>query len=104
MGQSVPGKDGMNNIQVLIDSDAFVGLMLERDAHHPQASAIFELLKANNVKVATTSFVVAETATVLSHASGQILARTFLDEVIINAGFPVPSGINYSKTTSIKIY
>lgn len=79
----------MNDIQVLIDSDAFVGLMLARDAHHQQASTIFEQLKAGNVPITTTSFVVAETATILSHASGQSLARTFLDEVIVNPGFPV---------------
>lgn len=79
----------MNDIQVLIDSDAFVGLMLARDAHHARASAIFARLKADNVAAVTTSFVVAETATVLSHASGQALARTFLDDVISKPGFPV---------------
>lgn len=84
-----PGKDGMSDIEVLIDSDAFVGLMLERDAHHARASAIFDRLKAGNVATVTTSFVVAETATVLSHASGQALARTFLDDVISKPGFLV---------------
>lgn len=79
----------MRDIQVLIDSDAFVGLMLARDAHHARASAIFARLQAGNVAAVTTSFVVAETATVLSHASGQALARTFLDEVIDKPGFPV---------------
>jgi hypothetical protein len=39
MGWKVPGKDGMRNLQVLIDSDAFMGL-LARDAHHARASAI----------------------------------------------------------------
>lgn len=79
----------MSDIQVLIDSDAFVGLMLARDAHHVRASAIFDRLTAGNVSAVTTSFVVAETATVLSHASGQVLARTFLDEVIHKSGFPI---------------
>ena len=79
----------MSDIQVLIDSDAFVGLMLERDAHHARASAIFDRLQAGNVAAVTTSFVVTETATVLSHASGQALARTFLDDVISKPGFPV---------------
>lgn len=79
----------MNDIEVLIDSDAFVGLLLERDAHHERSVAMFDRLKERNVPIATTSFVVAETATVLSHASGQALARTFLEEVIEQAGFPV---------------
>jgi len=79
----------MHDTQVLIDSDAFVGLLLARDAHHERASVIFERLPAGNVAAATTSFVVAETATVLSHASGQALARTFLDDVITKPGFPV---------------
>src|SRR4051794_40787887 len=88
-GQMAPGKDGMSDIQILIDSDAFVGLMLERDAHYAHACAIFDRLKAGNVSAVTMSFVVAETATVLSHASGQALARTFLDDVINKPGFPV---------------
>jgi predicted nucleic acid-binding protein len=79
----------MPDIQVLIDSDAFVGLLLARDAHHARSVRIFDRLKARNLPLATTSLVVAETATVLSHASGQPLARTFLDEVIAQAGFPV---------------
>jgi predicted nucleic acid-binding protein len=79
----------MSDIGVLIDSDAFVGLMLERDAHHTRAAAIFDQLNARTVHAATTSLVVAETATVLSHASGQALARTFLEQVIDKAGFPV---------------
>ena len=79
----------MNEIQVLIDSDAFVGLLLERDAHHERSVTIFDSLKEHNIQIATTSFVVAETATVLSHASGQALARTFLGEVIEKARFPI---------------
>jgi predicted nucleic acid-binding protein len=37
----------------------------------------------------TTSYVVAETPTVLSHRSGQGLAKAFLDEIIENGNFPV---------------
>jgi predicted nucleic acid-binding protein len=79
----------MHDFGMLVDSDAFVGLMLARDAHHQRAVTIFAQLKADNIRVVTTSFVVAETATVLSHISGQTLACTFLDEVIQQAGFPV---------------
>lgn len=79
----------MNDIEVLVDSDAFVGLLLQRDAHHARSVTIFDRLKERNVQIATTSLVVVETATVLSHASGQALARTFLHEVIEKAHFPV---------------
>lgn len=89
MGRTEHGKGRMNDIEVLVDSDAFVGLLLQRDAHHARSVTIFDSLKEHNVQLATTSFVVAETATVLSHASGQALARTFLDEVIEKARFPV---------------
>ena len=63
--------------------------MVEHDAHHPQARQIFHRLKQKQSRLVTTSFVVAETVTVLSHRSGQALARTFLDEAIENGNFPV---------------
>jgi predicted nucleic acid-binding protein len=77
-----------NQFQVLIDSDAFVGWMVERDAHHQQARHIFHQLKERQSRLVTTSFVVAETVTVLSHRSGQPLARAFLDEAIEDGNFP----------------
>lgn len=72
-----------------IDSDAFIGWMLARDAHHKQASILFERLKTRHAQATTTSFVVTETATVLSHAGGQALANTFLQEVIKRPQFSV---------------
>jgi predicted nucleic acid-binding protein len=73
----------------LIDSDAFIGWMVEFDAHHKQARRILHRLKEKKWRLVTTSLVVAETATVLSHRSGQALARTFLDEVIEKGNFAV---------------
>jgi predicted nucleic acid-binding protein len=84
LGSHKPAK-----FQVLVDSDAFIGRAYPDDAHHPQASDIFRSLKARGVHLVTTSFVVVETATVLSHRQGQDVARFFLDEVIAGGAFPV---------------
>lgn len=67
--------------QVLIDSDAFVGWLYEKDSHHAEASRIFTHLEEKRLVPVVTSLVVAEAATVLSHREGQRLARTFLDLV-----------------------
>jgi len=64
---------------VLIDSDAFVGWLYEKDGHHAEASRIFARLEDERRVPVVTSLVIAEAATVLSHREGQPLARTFLD-------------------------
>lgn len=80
-----PIKETMNNgNQILIDSDAFIGWLLKGDAHYERAGKIFEQLQQRRIAAATTSTVIAETATVLSYRQGRKLARTFLD--IINTG------------------
>lgn len=71
----------MDNFQVLVDSDAFVGWLLPKDAHFQQASAIFGQLAKQQAHLVTTSWVKAETATVLSHKAGQGLARAFLEKM-----------------------
>ncbi len=84
------GKARMTNgFQVFVDSDAFVGWMVEKDAHHSRANQIFSQLHKKQARMVTNTMVVTETATVLSHHSGQELARTFLDEVIDRGQFPV---------------
>jgi len=77
-----------NDAQILVDSDAFVGLLLEKDAHHENSSNLFTEIASQGISIITTSFVIAETATVLSHRVGQELARIFLDEVIEKGKFP----------------
>lgn len=67
--------------QVLVDSDAFVGWMLEDDAHHKRVVTAVSKLRQEHQVLVTTNFVVGETATVLSKLSGQSLARQFLDAV-----------------------
>jgi predicted nucleic acid-binding protein len=75
--------------QILVDSDAFIGQAYPDDAHHQRCKRLFDQLLAEGKRLVTTSSVVAETATVLSHKLGQADARKFLDEVIAAGGFPV---------------
>ncbi len=65
-------------LEILIDSDAFVGRFYPDDAHYQAASNIFEQLEKQGQRLVTTSLVVTETATVLSYKSGQAAARLFL--------------------------
>jgi predicted nucleic acid-binding protein len=82
MGKMAHGKEGMpKTFEVLVDSDALVGWLWAADGHHQAATDLFHALEAASTQLVLTSFVVAETATVLSHRSGQPLARTFLDHV-----------------------
>src|SRR5260221_10957757 len=82
MASAALGKEGVSSrFDVLIDSDAFVGRYFPKDAHFQAASKFFETLEKKSSRIVTTSMVVAETATVLSHRQGQDLARTFLRAV-----------------------
>lgn len=69
------------DFEVLLDSDALVGLMVEHDAHHQRASAEFERLMKQTTRIVASSYVVDETATVISHKANQPLARHFLTTV-----------------------
>lgn len=84
-----PNKPPANNqFQVLVDSDAFVGRLNPDDAHYERANRIFETFAEKKTRLVTTSFVVAETATVLSHRADQALAQAFL-EVMGRGNIPV---------------
>ena len=78
-----------NDYHILVDSDAFVGWMLKGDAHYERAGALFAQIKEKRTSVVTTSAVVDETITVLSHRQGQDTARAFLEQVIEQGEFPV---------------
>lgn len=69
----------MNESLVLVDSDAFVGWIVETDAHHQSVVAIFQKLEQTRTHLVTTNMVIAETATLLSRRIGQAEATTFLD-------------------------
>lgn len=76
-----------SEFQILVDSDAFVGRFYPDDKHHQRALQLFSKLEQADKTLTTTSMVLAETATVLSHRSGQVLARKFL-EVIKRSRLP----------------
>ena len=65
-------------LEILIDSDAFVGRFYPDDVHYQQATRIFAQLEQAGKQIVSTNLVIMETATVLSHRSGQVLARKFL--------------------------
>jgi len=91
MVKMVHGKamENNNSIQVLVDSDAFVGMMLTKDTHYKQSKTIFETLRQKTISIVTTSAVIGETATVLSHRIGQEVANQFLNTTTILGGIPI---------------
>jgi predicted nucleic acid-binding protein len=70
-----------SNFEVLIDSDAFIAFYLDYDLFHSQASELFARFDQSQTRLTTNSWVVAETATVLSYRGGQELAQTFLQRI-----------------------
>ncbi|PIR59228.1 MAG: hypothetical protein COU69_01425 [Candidatus Pacebacteria bacterium CG10_big_fil_rev_8_21_14_0_10_56_10] len=71
----------MQTIQVLIDSDALVARFYPKDPHHQRVLELFSQLEEEEQTLVTTSLVVVEVATVLSHRSGQDIVRAFLDRI-----------------------
>jgi predicted nucleic acid-binding protein len=71
----------MGKFETLVDSDGWTAIYLPDDLLHRDAVSIYERLKSQKKKLVTTSAVIGETATVLSHRSGQKLAREFLSAV-----------------------
>ena len=65
-------------LELLVDSDAFVGRFYPDDVHHKKVKSIFAKIEKQKKRVVTTSLVITETATVLSHKSGQDASRKFL--------------------------
>ena len=88
---------------VLVDSDAFVGWYLPADAHFKRATELFTRFDEENRSLVTTSWVVAETATVLSHRVGQESAREFLD-MITSTPFPVIHVTEELQAETIKVF
>ena len=79
MGKTVPGKVRVpRSFDYLVDSDAFVALFLPDDALAPTADHLFTEIEKRHQRIATTNWVVAETATVLSNKDTQATAIKFL--------------------------
>ena len=72
------GGEVKDELHILFDSDAFVGWLWPDDKLFIKANQIFEQIKQKQLRIVTTSWVIAEAATVLSHREGQILARSFM--------------------------
>lgn len=89
MERTASGKGGMSNFEILVDSDALIGLALSADAHHTHSCQIFSNLFEQKKRLVVTSAVVAEVATVLSHYEGQEVARNFLKNIAQDSLFPL---------------
>jgi predicted nucleic acid-binding protein len=76
---AMPDRSSMRHDWVLIDSDAFIGLLVKEDANHARAEEVFANIQEYRLNPATTNLVVAETATLFSRRSGQDSACLFLD-------------------------
>ncbi|MEO1288832.1 MAG: hypothetical protein AAFV93_13785 [Chloroflexota bacterium] len=69
----------MTNYDVLVDSDAFIGYIVESDAHHHNAKTLFNRAMQQRLALATTNYVIAETASTLSRRFTQTHAKRFMD-------------------------
>lgn len=81
MVQREHSKTMRNNTEILVDSDAFVGWLYPADPHHNKVQSIFQEIRQARLRMITNSWVVAETATVLSHRSGQVIAKSYLSKL-----------------------
>jgi predicted nucleic acid-binding protein len=107
-----------NEFDYLLDSDVLVGRFFPDDPHNQNARNMFEVLEDKRKSLVTTSLVVVETATVLSHKASQALAIKFLQVVNrgnmpiihINEGlqFNIPAIVSfdkvYRKRFGLKVY
>lgn len=73
---------------VLLDSDAFIAWLIVPDGHHGRVVATLERLTRQSVNLTTTSYVVAETATLLSRRYAQAQARRFV-QMLHDTDFPI---------------
>ncbi|MCA0456144.1 MAG: PIN domain-containing protein [Chloroflexi bacterium] len=77
-----------NGTTILVDSDAFIGWLIANDAHHTQVKSALEKIDDMAGKLTTTSYVIAETTTLLSRHYSQENACQFL-RYIHTSDFPV---------------
>lgn len=71
----------MSNVDILINSDVFVGRFLENDLHSERIHSLSKIIEKDALTIATTNLIVAESATVLSNRVGQRVALKFLEFV-----------------------
>jgi len=68
----------LKNSYIFVDTSAFVAWLWLDDSFHKEAEKQFALIEKKKRIPITSSYVIDETATVLSHREGQLLARQFL--------------------------
>lgn len=70
-----------SSVDFLVDSDVFVGLIFSKDPLSASVRKIFQEIRTKHHRLATTNWVIAETATVLSHRDSQQTATAFLKKI-----------------------
>lgn len=66
---------------IFIDSDAFIGLVKEDDAHYSQTQRIFSRLYEEKYEYITSNYVFSEVITVLSLRVGHEAAVSFINTI-----------------------
>ena len=72
---------------IFVDSDIFVGLSRLDDSNHLKAVKIFKIVRDNGARLVTSSYVFAESITVISQKAGHAIASDFIDTVKASEGF-----------------
>lgn len=67
-------------MKLLLDSDCLFAAFIEVDAHHSNAAKLLKKAKDLNSSFYVTNLVIQETATVLSHKRGQVVAKYFYNQ------------------------
>lgn len=68
-------------VKIFVDSDAFVALTVNTDAHHEKAISILNNLRINHVLFLTSNYVFSESITVISMRSGHKTAVKYIEEM-----------------------
>ena len=92
-----------SKFEVLIDSDALIGRFFPDDPHNNKSTQLFEDLEDTKSSVVTTSLVVIEVATVLSHKANQALAKTFV-EVMNRGNLPIIHITQELQQSALKVF
>jgi predicted nucleic acid-binding protein len=69
-------------LRILVDSDAFVALTVETDAHHEKAVSLLQRLGEKQVTFLTSNYVFSESITVISMKSSHATAVEFIDTML----------------------
>lgn len=82
----------LKNSYVFIDTDAFVSLHFHKHSNYSKAEKIAEKLAVENAKLITSTYSLAETATVINMYFGLAQGPKIVERIINNPGFKVIKG------------